>query len=187
VWKAYHLLKDEFAIPPVEMHLLKSIPFGAGLGGGSSDAAHALMMLSDMCSLGLDKSGLEQRAASLGSDCAFFIRNEPVLATGRGEVMTPVEIDLSAYDIRIARPGVSVSTAEAYAMVKPRGGRPSLREIIQNPLEHWKGMLFNDFEESIFKKYPMIRELREVMYQEGAIYAAMSGSGSAVYGIFPGN
>jgi len=184
VLKAYKLLKQESDIPAVDMHLLKNIPGGAGLGGGSSDAAHTLLMLNDLFELNISSAGLEALAAKLGSDCAFFIRNRPVFASGRGEVLGEINLDLSGYEIRVINPEIHISTAEAYGFVKPDAERPSLREIIQQPLSDWKDILINDFENPIFKKYPEIREVKESLYDMGAIYASMSGSGSAVYGIF---
>ena len=184
--QAYELLKLEYDLPPVEMHLLKHIPVGAGLGGGSSDAAFTLLTLNELFGLGISSLELEKIAAGLGSDCAFFIRNRPLFATGRGELFEPLEIDLSAFEIRMAKPDIHISTPEAYAMATPKAGRPSLREVITNPIAEWKDCLFNDFEGPIFDKYPEIRIEKEKMYEQGAIYAAMSGSGSAVFGIFEG-
>lgn len=184
VMKAYRLLEQEYGIPPVEMHLLKHIPAGAGLGGGSSDAAHALLMLDEMFSLDISPAGLEELAAELGSDCTFFIRNEPVLASGRGEVLENIVLDLSGYEIRVVNPDIHISTPEAYGMVTPMNVRLSLREIIQKPIHEWKEALVNDFEKPIFEKYPEIHEIKESLYDQGAIYASMSGSGSSVFGLF---
>jgi 4-diphosphocytidyl-2-C-methyl-D-erythritol kinase len=183
--KAYRLLEKRFAIPPLAMHLLKRIPAGAGLGGGSSDAAHVLLMLNDLFRLNISSAELEKYAAQLGSDCPFFIRNRPCIASGRGEVMEDIELDLSSCRIEVKTPGIHVSTAEAYAMVTPDNNRVSLRAVIGRPVNEWQGILTNDFEEPVFKKYPEIKELKEHLYAGGAVYASMSGSGSVVYGIFP--
>lgn len=185
--KAYGLMQERFGLPTVDIHLLKSIPAGAGLGGGSSDAAHTLLMLNDIFGIGMDTDALIDLAAALGSDCPFFIRNIPVYATGRGELMEAVDLDLAGYWLVLALPDISVNTAEAYSMVVPRDERQSLRELVGFAPEDWKGRLINDFEEPVSRKYPEILEIREQLYQHGAIYASMSGSGSAVYGIFPGD
>ena len=182
--RAFHLLKEEFDIPSVEMHLLKHIPTGSGLGGGSSDAAQTLLMLNDLFKLNISSAGLETLAAKLGSDCAFFIRNRPVFASGRGEVFEEISLDLSGFEIKVINPNIHINTAEAYGFVKPDAERPYLREIIRQPLSDWKDILINDFEKPIFEKHPEIREIKESLYKMGAVYASMSGSGSAVYGIF---
>ena len=182
--KAYKLLKNNFKLPPVDIHLLKYIPNGAGLGGGSSDATHTLMMLNDLFNLDISLADLEGQAIKLGSDCAFFMRNKPVFAFGRGEQFEDIDLDLSGKYIMIVKPDIHISTAEAFSMIKPVEGRPSPREIILKPIHEWKGLLVNDFEEPVFKKYPKIKSIRDEMYNTGAIYAAMSGSGSAVFGLF---
>jgi len=184
VLKAYHLMGQEYGIPPVEIHLLKHIPAGAGLGGGSSDAAHSLVMLNDLFNLDISPAELEKLAAELGSDCAFFIRNKPALASGRGELLEDIDLDLSGYEIKVIKPDIHISTPEAYGMVKPMDVRPSLREIIQKPVHEWKEVMVNDFEKPLFEKYPEIREHKEALYAQGPVYASMSGSGSAVYGLF---
>ncbi|MEE4257854.1 MAG: 4-(cytidine 5'-diphospho)-2-C-methyl-D-erythritol kinase [Bacteroidales bacterium] len=185
VTKAYRLLYEKYDIPPIDVHLLKHIPTGSGLGGGSSDAAFTLLMLNEMFELGISTSGLKKHAALLGSDCTFFIENKPAIASGRGEILDCIELDLSGYRIELSHPGIHVSTPEAYAMVRPVDHRPSLREIIHQPIAEWKENLLNDFEEPVFKKYPAIRAAKEELYAQGAIYAAMSGSGSSVFGLFP--
>ena len=178
------MLKQDYDIPEIDIHLLKHIPAGAGLGGGSSDAAFTLIMLNELFKLGISSAEMESRAATLGSDCAFFIRNKPLLAGGRGEVFEEIKLDLSGYRVEVIKPDIHMSTAEAYGMIAPIADRPSLREIIQKPIHEWKDHLVNDFEKPIFEKYPEIRELKESYYDQGAIYSSMSGSGSAVYGIF---
>jgi 4-diphosphocytidyl-2-C-methyl-D-erythritol kinase len=182
--KALHLLQQDFSMPPVEMHLLKHIPSGAGLGGGSSDAAYTLRMLNELFSLNISNNELENYAARLGSDCPFFINNAAVFASGRGEVFSPVSLDLSGKYIVIVTPGIHISTPEAFALITPLPGRPSPRETTQKPIHEWKGQLVNDFEKPVFEKYPSIKSLRDMLYEEGALYAAMSGSGSAVFAVF---
>ena len=185
--KAYRLLQEEFGIPPVEILLRKHIPFGAGLGGGSSDAAFTLRMLNDMFSLGLSVSDLEQRAARLGADCAFFIQNRPAYATGIGDQLEPLDIDLSDYRIKIEiPPNEHVSTREAYSGLQLKSGnRPNLRQAVRQPVATWREIIVNDFEASVFPAHPAISTLKEDMYHRGAHYACMTGSGAAVFGLFP--
>lgn len=188
--KAYELLDAEYGLGPVNIRLDKNVPVGAGLGGGSSDAAFALRMLSELFSLGLEDAALASYAARLGSDCAFFIYNRPMFGSGRGEVLSPYDIDLSHWEVRVAFPeGVSVSTAEAYrgvlASKQFSEGRLPLAEALKKPVTQWKDFVFNDFEATVFPAHPEIPALKRKMYEEGAVYAAMSGSGSAVFGLFP--
>ena len=185
VMKAYRLLYEKYDIPPIDIHLLKHIPTGSGLGGGSSDAAHTLIMLNEMFELDISIARLQKLAAKIGSDCAFFIQNKPAIGTGRGDILAHFELDLSGYEIRLLHPGIQIPTHQAYDLVTPLDGRPSLREIIKMPVSDWKDNLFNDFEKPVFKKYSIIETLKQKMYSEGAAYAAMSGSGSTVFGIFP--
>lgn len=184
--QAWRLLKADFPdLPPVCIRLSKGSPVGAGLGGGSADCAFALRMISEMFSLGLSSEELASYAARLGSDCAFFIYNKPMFATGRGEQLSPSGIDLSPYEIRVAIPeGIHVSTREAYGGIVPCDDRPGLQQILQMPVEEWKDHLVNDFEETVFAVHPEIALVKEDMYRQGAVYAAMSGSGSAVFGLF---
>ena len=185
--KAYRLMQEEFGIPPVEILLRKHIPFGAGLGGGSSDAAFTLKMLNEMFSLGLATPDLEQRSAQIGADCAFFIQNRPAYATGIGDQLEPIDLDLSAYRIAIEiPPDEHVSTREAYAGLHLQGGsRPDLRQAVRQPIEQWRETIVNDFEASVFPAHPAIAALKDDMYRRGAHYAAMTGSGAAVFGLFP--
>ena len=188
--KAYGLLDAEFGLPPVKIFLEKGAPVGAGLGGGSADAAFALRTLSELFGLGIDEPALAARAARLGSDCAFFVYNRPMFGTGRGEVLEPYDIDLSAWELRVAVPdGVRVGTADAYRGIVPReaaGGRAlPLREALARPVAEWRGRLVNDFETTVFAKFPAVAAAKQTLYDAGAIYASMSGSGSAVYGLFP--
>lgn len=182
--KAFMRLKEQYAIPPVEIHLLKVIPFGAGLGGGSSDAAFMLKLLNDYASLHLSEDTLEEVAATLGADCPFFIRNMPVFATGTGNIFEPVDLSLKGYHLCLVKPDVSVSTAEAYARVTPVQPAVSLKEIVGSPVNTWKEQMINDFEDSVFPRYPVIRQIKETLYEAGALYASMSGSGSSVFGLF---
>jgi 4-diphosphocytidyl-2-C-methyl-D-erythritol kinase len=184
VWRAYQLLSETRRLPAARIHLHKNIPSGAGLGGGSSDAAFALKLLNDVYTLNISADELREKAALLGSDCAFFIDNQPSQATGRGEKLKKVQVDLSASYILVAHPGVHSSTSDAYRGVRPRERSGSLAELVKQPLKNWKDTVFNDFETSVFQKYPVIRQLKEEMYAKGAVYSAMSGSGSAVFGIF---
>ena len=184
VVKAYNLLKEDFGLKPVEIHLHKAIPMGAGLGGGSSDGAFAVKLLNSLFGLKLNNDEMRNYASMLGSDCPFFIENKPVLATGKGDVFEDIEIDLSGLYLVIVKPDIHINTAEAYSMIKPSGKSPDLKSIVSQPVESWKGVLKNDFEQPVFISHPDIRNIKEKLYKKGAIFASMSGSGSAVYGIF---
>jgi 4-diphosphocytidyl-2-C-methyl-D-erythritol kinase len=184
VLRAYQILQDDFDIPPVQIHLHKIIPMGAGLGGGSSDAAYALKVLNSLFDLELSKQNLEKYASQLGSDCPFFIENTPKLVTGTGTTLTPFDLDLSAYRIELAHPTVHVSTAEAYRMLTPKLPTNSLQSVLQTPVETWNDSLVNDFEAPMLSKFPEISKAKERLISDGAIYAAMTGSGSSVFGIF---
>lgn len=183
--RAYELLRKEFDLPPVEIRLDKRSPVGAGLGGGSADAAFALKALNDMFSLGLDEGALAARAARLGSDCAFFIYNRPMFGTGRGELLEPFDCLPDAMEIKVEIPeGVSVSTAEAYRGIVPSVPAVPLKEALLRPVGQWKDCVRNDFETTVFALHPEIEGLKRRFYDEGAAYASMSGSGSSVFGIF---
>ncbi|QQD13029.1 4-(cytidine 5'-diphospho)-2-C-methyl-D-erythritol kinase [Sphingobacterium sp. UDSM-2020] len=182
--RAYHLIQQDFDIPSVAIHLLKRIPIGAGMGGGSADAAYVLKMLNDQFELQLSVVQLENYAKQLGADCPFFIENKPVYATGIGTDFAPIEVNLSAYYIVIVNPNIHISTVEAYSGVAAKTPEFDLRSIIQLPIQEWKYYLDNDFELTIFEQFPKIKELKDAMYSSGALYAAMSGSGSSVFGIF---
>ncbi|WP_257667494.1 4-(cytidine 5'-diphospho)-2-C-methyl-D-erythritol kinase [Parapedobacter tibetensis] len=182
--RAYRLLQGEFDLPPVHIYLHKVIPIGAGLGGGSADAAFLLKVLNDKFQLGLDELRLTTYARQLGADCAFFIKNTPVLATGIGDLFEDVQVDLSSYHVVVVKPAVHVSTADAYGTVKPDPKGKGLASAITLPVEAWRDSIFNDFEAGIFTKYPEISAIKSLLYENGALFAAMSGSGSAVYGIF---
>ncbi len=185
VVKAYKLLKKDYPeLLPVDIHMYKHIPAGAGLGGGSSDAACMIKLLNDKFSLGLSTERMEEYAVKLGADCAFFIRNKPVFATGIGNLFEPVELSLKGYHIILIKPDIFVSTRDAFAEIKPVRPAVSLKEIVKQPMETWKHSMKNDFEDSVFKKFPEIAAIKDELYDLGAVYAAMSGSGSSVYGIF---
>ena len=226
--KAYSLLAEDFKLPPVKIFLEKTAPVGAGLGGGSADAAFTLKALNELCSLGLSNERLSEYASRLGSDCTFFIWNRPMFGTGRGEILEPFELDLSGYEVKVLVPeGISVSTKEAYDGIIPRcsvegtigvegtatlgtlrggtgaerseasGGAerseasstpivPSmgLKDALMQPVEEWNGLVVNDFEATVFKKHPELAAIKQSLYDSGAVYAAMSGSGSAVFAMY---
>jgi len=181
---AYQLLRKDFDLPPVKIHLHKIIPIGAGLGGGSSDAAHTLRLVNTIFNLDLSPFQLHKYASSLGSDCSFFVQDHAMLGSGRGEVLSETSPYLQGKFLVIIKPELHISTAEAYAGVIPKTPPRSLQEILESQLSDWQALLKNDFEESIFKKYPQIKGLKEKLYSLGAIYASMSGSGSSVFGVF---
>jgi 4-diphosphocytidyl-2-C-methyl-D-erythritol kinase len=183
-FKAWRIMADKYFIPPVSIHLHKVIPAGAGLGGGSSDGSFTLKMLNSMFQLNLDNETLRSLAVQLGMDCPFFIENVPALSTGRGEFLKPVSLHLDGYYLVIVRPAVHVSTAAAFLGTKPLYRENSIEEITDLPIQEWKRELHNDFEISVFDLYPEIGEIRNLLYRHGALYSAMSGSGSAVYGLF---
>ena len=186
VQKAYKLMQQRFPgkIPMLDIYLHKGIAMGAGLGGGSADGAAILTLLNDYCHLGADKKLLADLALELGSDCPFFIYNTPQFAAGRGELLAPVNVDLSGYNIQVVCPGVHVSTADAFSMIRPKPIEYDLRKLAALPVTDWKENVVNDFEALVFTRHPELREIKENLYAAGALYASMSGSGSAVYGIF---
>lgn len=182
--KAYRLIEKEFGIGLVKIHLHKLIPMGAGLGGGSSNAAFTLKLLSDIFLLNLSTAKLKKLTAQLGSDCAFFLEEQSMIGTGRGEILTPATVNLQGKYLVLVKPDAHVSTAEAYAGIQPKQTQHSIQEILRLPIEEWKEKLTNDFEPSIFKKYPAIQQVKEKLYSFGATYASMSGSGASVFGLF---
>ena len=183
--KAYHILAEDFELPPVKIFLQKTSPVGAGLGGGSADAAFALKMLNELCSLGLDEAKLAEYASRLGSDCAFFIYNRPMIGEGRGEILTEYPLDLAGLNLQVLTPeGVSVSTKDAYSGIRPHLPEVPLREALSRPVEEWDGILVNDFEETVFAKYPELAAIKRSLYDSGAVYASMSGSGSALFALY---
>ena len=188
VLKAYQLLKSDYDLSPVQIHLHKVIPIGAGLGGGSADAAFTLKLLNNLFELGLSDTQQMKYAVSLGADCAFFIKNKPMLATGIGEQLTEVEISLEGKFILLVYPDIHISTKEAFSNITPQNPTIRIHQILTKEKIHdWKHMLKNDFEPGLFEKYPILRELKQQLYDSGAIYASMSGSGSCMYGIFEEN
>ena len=183
--KAYFLLNAQYDLPPMKIYLEKLSPVGAGLGGGSSDAAFALRMIATLADLKLSDKELAAYAAQLGSDCAFFIYNKPMFGSGRGEILEPFELSLEGYRVEVFIPeGIAVSTADAYRGIVPRIPEVPLKEILRRPVSSWKDCLDNDFESTVFAKYPALATVKAELYKKGAIYAAMSGSGSAFFGIF---
>lgn len=183
--RAWQMLHDEFAIDPIEIHLLKHIPAGAGLGGGSSDGAYALLMLNDLFSLGLTQAQLAGYAARLGSDCPFFVYSTPMIGKGRGEQLDPANVSLKGKYLGIVKPDLHISTAEAFGGIMPRRPSADIRTVVEDrPVMEWKGLLKNDFETTIFPRFPLLEAIHQKMYALGAIYASLTGTGSAVYGIF---
>jgi 4-diphosphocytidyl-2-C-methyl-D-erythritol kinase len=186
VVRAFQLLRREFPekVKPVSIYLFKHVPTGAGLGGGSSDAAFMLKLLNERFDLGLTTEELEERAARIGADCAFFIQDRPVFAEGIGNVFSDIQLSLTGKSLVLVKPDVFVSTADAYRSVVPQRPEKSLKELLAQPIETWKDTVVNDFEASVFPKYPEIAAIKDLLYDLGAVYASMSGSGAAVYGIF---
>lgn len=185
VIKAFRLLQSEYPLAPVQISMHKDIPFGAGLGGGSADAAFMLKMLNDHFDLKLSTEKLEEFAARLGADCAFFIQNRPTLAEGIGNIFTPISLSLKGYTLVLVKPEIHISTQEAYAKVHPHMPEHRIQDAICRPIEEWKDIIVNDFEESVFPNHPELDRIKQELYHQGAIYASMSGSGSSIYGIFP--
>jgi 4-diphosphocytidyl-2-C-methyl-D-erythritol kinase len=187
-FKAYALLKERFPdLPSISMHLHKLLPSGAGLGGGSADGAFALRLINEKLKLALADEELSELALELGSDCPFFIYNKPCFAQGRGEQLQPINLDLAGYQLLLMHPGLHIPTPEAFRYVRPDDGRPSVQTLISKPVEEWRNALHNDFEDSVFIQYPELEKMKQDFYEQGALYAAMSGSGSTIFGIFPGD
>ena len=182
--KVYQSLEEWFNLPSIDMHLLKTLPIGAGLGGGSADAAFTLKALKDYFQLRLSDVEAKDLLAKIGSDCPFFWENKPMFVYGRGEKMRPIDLDLSKYFVLIVNPNIHISTKEAYSGVKPSAPAIDLEMMPSIGVEGWKDVLVNDFEASVFPKYPIIKEIKERLYAKGALYASMTGSGSTLYGIF---
>jgi len=189
VCKAYHLLADKYDLPSVTAYLKKSIPLGAGMGGGSSDATTMLKMLVELFDLPIPDAELEVLAAQLGADCAFFVENKPVYAEGIGNVFVPIKCDLKGYQLLLIKPNIFVSTKDAFSYVVPRNEQLDLplldlRELIKQPVPKWRDLIVNDFEKSVFVKFPILKSLKQDIYDAGADYVAMSGSGATVFGLF---
>lgn len=183
--KVYEQLKADFSLPPLDIYLYKRIPMGAGLGGGSSDAAAMMKLLNDTFKLGLSTEDMERRVAKLGADCAFFIKGKPAFATGIGDQLSPIELSLSGKHLVLVKPDIFVSTKEAYGGIVPSTPKYKLLEAINAPITEWRHTISNDFEKNVFRLYPKIEAIKETLYDMGAIYASMSGSGSTVFGLFP--
>lgn len=184
VVKALNLVKKEKDIPPIDIHLLKRIPFGAGLGGGSSNAAEMLKLLNKNFKLKYSDTEIIALASKLGADCAFFVKNNPSFATGIGEILEEVSVNIDNYHFLLVKPNIIVNTAEAYSMIAPSTPKLSLKEIIKMPIKEWREVMVNDFEKPIFDIHPSIGKIKQTLYDLGATYASMSGSGSSVYAIF---
>lgn len=187
VVKAYKLLDKLYNLPPIEINLLKHIPSGAGLGGGSADAAFMLCMLNQYFQLNIPNEQLEVYAAQLGADCAFFVENKPTFAEGIGNIFSPIGLSLKGYKLVLVKPDIFVSTRDAFAQIKPKRPTISLKEVAKMPVEEWKTYMVNDFEESVFPQFTAIADIKASLYEMGAIYASMSGSGSSVFALFKGD
>ncbi len=184
VYKAYLLLRDAYHLPNLKIYLYKYVPVGAGLGGGSANAALTLLLLNKLFNLNLSEEQLINFARMLGSDCAFFIKNNPVYAYEKGDKMEDIELNMQNYKLVVIKPDFEISTADAYKEVLIQSPPMDLKEIIKLPVEEWKDVLSNNFEDHMFKKYPALKKIKEILYTRGAVYASMTGSGSAIYGIF---
>lgn len=183
-YKAFRLIEREYSIPPVKIILYKNIPFKSGLGAASSDATHTLLLLNRMFHLGIDTAKMMTLAASLGADCPFFVKNTPALASGKGDILTDVTLSLSGRYIVLCFPNVAVNTGEAYRSCVPQMPAKPLRDIIAGDIKEWRHSMKNDFESGIFGKYPQLQAIKAAMYEHGAVYAQMSGSGAAIFGLF---
>jgi len=183
--RAYYLLRDKFNLPPVDIHLHKIVPMGAGLGGGSADAAFTLMLLNSLFELKIPRDELTVLATTLGSDCAYFIYNEPMIGSGRGEILKPCSMSLKGKYVVVIKPNIHISTAEAFRALKPQQPKRAIENIVlKYPIEDWRNNITNDFETTVFEQHPQIKEVKRNLYDKGALYASMSGSGSSVFGIF---
>jgi 4-diphosphocytidyl-2-C-methyl-D-erythritol kinase len=185
--KALALLRENYDVPPIDIAMLKNIPVGAGLGGGSADAAFFIKEINSFFSLGMTTDQMKELASRLGSDCAFFIDNTPKYATGRGEIMQSVPSVLDGYKIKVIKPLFNISTKEAYSKVKPQTPKTSLLEDFNRPVKEWKDYIKNDFEQFLFPEHLELQRYKDALYESGALYAAMTGSGSALFGIFEGD
>lgn len=184
--KAFRLLKEHFTqLPNIKIHLLKNIPTGAGLGGGSADGAFVLSTLNEMFKLQLNEQQLIDFSLQLGSDCPFFIVNKPCYAASRGEVIETIPLDLSAYKIVIINTGIHVNTGWAFSQITPKANAVNLKEAIAKPIKEWSSLIINDFEEPVFKAHPLLQDIKNELYKKGSVYASMSGSGSTIFGVFP--
>lgn len=184
--KAWHLLQREFpSLPPVRMHIHKNIPMGAGMGGGSADGTYMLQLLAQQFNLSVSPETMALLALELGSDCPFFLHSTPCFAKGRGEELSPLTVSLEGYQVLLVHPGVAISTAEAFAHIQPQPVSASLPTIIEYPVEEWKHRIHNQFEDTVFKVHPGLATYKQALYEMGAVYASLTGSGSTLYGLFP--
>lgn len=183
-YKTYTRFKQLFEIPKINCHLHKAVPVGAGLGGGTADAAYMMKLLNEFFNLQLSEAQLSKFASKMGADCAFFLKNKPVFAKGIGDDFEDINLSLQGKYIVLAKPPVNICTKTAYSSIKPKAPKIPLKEAILEPIEKWRKLIFNDFEENIFSMYPEIRKIKDILFNNGAKYASMSGSGSTVYGIF---
>jgi 4-diphosphocytidyl-2-C-methyl-D-erythritol kinase len=186
-YKAYRIIEENYKIPPVKIILFKNVPFGTGLGSGSSDAAHTLILLNKIFKLNISDQELLDYASSLGADCAFFIKNKPVIASGTGNIFNEIKLKLTGMYLLLCLPELSVNTANAYKSCKPEIPQKSLDDLIKLPIKEWKNNIKNDFEKNVFADFPVLNEIKKELYDKGAAYAQMSGSGSAVFGLFDEN
>jgi len=182
--KAYQLLQVDFDLPPVSIRLLKNLPIGAGMGGGSSNGTFTLRALNTLFNLSLTNDQLKQYSSKLGSDCPFFVENKPLLAKGTGDVFEEIDLDLSGHQLVLVYPSLHINTGKAFKKIKPQAPEHSLRQSLAKPIAAWKDCLFNDFEAAIFPDFPVLKDIKAKLYEAGALYAAMSGSGSTIFGIF---
>lgn len=183
ILKAVNLLRKDYDFPKLKFNLLKKIPMGAGLGGGSADGAYTLRLLNDFLCLSLSNIQLAEYALKLGADCPFFIYNTPMYAEGVGEILTSINLSIEDHIITVVKPNLFISTKEAFENIKPKTSKYSLVDIISRPIEEWHKLLKNDFEESLFQKYPILQHIKQKLYENGAIYSSMSGSGSSIFAI----
>ena len=184
IYKAYNLLKNKYSLPPLSIYINKIIPFGAGLGGGSSNATSFVLAIIKYFNIDITDIDLSKLLEKLGSDCPFFIKNKPCLGFSKGEVLKPIELNLSQYYFAIIKPDVLIPTKLAYQNVKPDRPKITLEKAIQSPIKEWRNLIFNDFENFAIEEYPIIGEIKQMMYDYGAVFSLMTGSGSAVYGLF---
>lgn len=182
--RVYQLLEEWFNLPAIDIHLLKTLPIGAGVGGGSADAAYCLRALKDFFELRISDQEAMELLAKVGSDCPFFWKNQPMFVHGRGEKMHPIELSLKGYHLMVIHPSIPISTKEAYAGIKPKDAPVDLHLLTDLPMESWREVIHNDFEASVFPNHPELPAIKEQLYEIGALYASMSGSGSALFGIF---
>ena len=184
IYKACELIGSNYNLPSLDIHLHKTIPFGAGLGGGSADGAFTIKGINELCNLNMSINNMEKLAAELGSDCPFFIKNRPAITKGRGEIIKPYDIDLKQYRFVIVVPPMPINTKKAYSLITPNTPKLNLFELLKFDITKWRSTVVNDFEDSVFPQYPEIKNIKEELYKQGAVYASLSGSGSAVFGVF---